>query len=55
MDQELTGASLAKLTLELLHDPARLRKMAENSRKAGNPQAIEKIVNVIEQLIEDCR
>ncbi|HHY36673.1 MAG TPA: undecaprenyldiphospho-muramoylpentapeptide beta-N-acetylglucosaminyltransferase, partial [Firmicutes bacterium] len=49
-ERELDGATLAMQVLELLRDPARLQRMAEKSRKLGQRQAEDLLVELIYEL-----
>ncbi|MEK6683144.1 MAG: undecaprenyldiphospho-muramoylpentapeptide beta-N-acetylglucosaminyltransferase [Nitrospirota bacterium] len=51
LEQDLTGDRLAKAIASLLAEPARLKRMAEQSRRLGRPDAAEKIVKDCLQLI----
>jgi len=51
LDKELTGANLTKAIVELLNDQERLHKMSKNAKKAGNPDSLEKIMKVLEEII----
>ena len=51
LERDLTGERLAKTIASLLSEPARLKRMAEQSRRLGRPDAAEKIVKDCLQLI----
>ena len=46
-ETELDGAALARLVLDLLADPPRLRRMAEAARTLARPDAAERIVDLL--------
>jgi len=46
-DADLTGLRLADLVSALARDPARLRSMAEASRRIGRPDAAERVVDLL--------
>jgi len=52
LDAELTGSLLADKLFPLLADPERLSQMAQQSQKAGKPEAMEKILQVIRQAVK---
>jgi UDP-N-acetylglucosamine--N-acetylmuramyl-(pentapeptide) pyrophosphoryl-undecaprenol N-acetylglucosamine transferase len=47
LDKDLSGEALLKQVSELIFNDQRRNLMAENSKKAGNIEAIEKIIEVI--------
>lgn len=51
LDKDLTGPILCQAIERILFDNHRRREMAQASKKAGKPDATEKILKVIKQLI----
>ncbi|MFW5976368.1 MAG: undecaprenyldiphospho-muramoylpentapeptide beta-N-acetylglucosaminyltransferase [Bacillota bacterium] len=51
-DDKLNGRILLKKIKKLLGDTSRLKEMRGNSKKLGIPDATEKIVNLIEEIVE---
>lgn len=47
LDKDLTGELLVKQVEKIIFDAKKLRMMAQNSKKAGNTEAIEKILSVL--------
>lgn len=50
LDRELTGDRLFKLLVSLLFDPVKLKRMAEQSKRAGHPDALKDIVELVNGL-----
>jgi UDP-N-acetylglucosamine--N-acetylmuramyl-(pentapeptide) pyrophosphoryl-undecaprenol N-acetylglucosamine transferase len=50
-DAELDGARLARLVRELIGDRERLAAMAAASRRAGRPDATQRVADEIETLV----
>lgn len=53
-DNELAAGKLLRTVESLLADPERLKKMAQASARLGRPDALEKIVDKILALAEEC-
>lgn len=51
LDEALAGPKLLKTIEEILFDEGKRKQMAMASKKAGNPDATEKIMNVIKSLV----
>lgn len=52
LEKDLTGERLNELILELLNDKERLKNMALNSKKMGKINAVNKIVDMIDDMIK---
>jgi len=53
LEKDLTGAKLINAISDLLNDKNKLDKMAANSKKLGNIDATDRILNIIKDLIKD--
>jgi len=51
LDKDLTGDGLAQTVEALLQDRRRLQAMAANSLKMGKPQALEEILDLLDELV----
>jgi UDP-N-acetylglucosamine--N-acetylmuramyl-(pentapeptide) pyrophosphoryl-undecaprenol N-acetylglucosamine transferase len=50
-DRELKGDNLTKRVEGIIFDRAKREKMAQKSKEAGKPEAIEKIIQIIEKYL----
>ncbi|MFI5359541.1 MAG: undecaprenyldiphospho-muramoylpentapeptide beta-N-acetylglucosaminyltransferase [Halanaerobiales bacterium] len=55
LDRDLSGKLLIEKIEELLGDEERLREMARQSKKLGKPDATDRLVNLIEGLVNERR
>lgn len=51
LDQQLTGELLVKILKNLLSQPEKLKAMSQASRRLGRPQALESILELVEELL----
>ena len=51
LDKDLTGSLLLEEIQRIISDSSRLKHMSENIRKAGNPDSMAKIMEVLEEAI----
>ncbi|SHH62247.1 undecaprenyldiphospho-muramoylpentapeptide beta-N-acetylglucosaminyltransferase [Sporanaerobacter acetigenes] len=52
LEKDLTGESLNEFVLELLNDKGKLKDMAQNSKKMGKINAVNKIADMIDDMIK---
>ena len=52
LNKDLTGSSLVRTIFEIIDDKNRLKEMSHKSRALGHPEATNKIIEVIEGLID---
>ena len=52
LDKDLTAECLLSVLAELLHEESRLKRMGENSRALGRPQAAEEIAALVLAMTE---
>ncbi|GAB6137099.1 undecaprenyldiphospho-muramoylpentapeptide beta-N-acetylglucosaminyltransferase [Halanaerobaculum tunisiense] len=55
LDQEVTGAKLLNLIDKLLQDKTCLKKMSQASKELGQPQAADKLVDLLFKTYNQCR
>jgi UDP-N-acetylglucosamine--N-acetylmuramyl-(pentapeptide) pyrophosphoryl-undecaprenol N-acetylglucosamine transferase len=54
LQENLTGESLSRLIFSLLSDESKLKKMGEQSKKMGGPEANSLLVDEMEKLLKKC-